>query len=580
MSQSAPELVRQGIADLREAAQLSARRLDHNPAALALGAAARIEERLDLGVDHTVAVLQGGTGSGKSALFNAIAEMDFAEVSAVRPTTHKATACVWGPGAGPLLDWLGVSRDAQIQRDSVLEAHIDELRGLILVDVPDYDSVADDHQQVADRLLLLADVLVWVTDPQKYADPALHERFAAVARAHPGHVSLVVLNQLDTVAPEAGRAIEAALTDLLVEAGLTDPIVASVSAATGAGVAALRTWLMAQTAHQTTALRRLAVGLGTAAWELAQSADVLAPGQLPDAVRSPSPGGAATVDAQFGKHLPDAVRSPSGGPSPSPGGAAADAAQPGSQAGDAAQPGSQAADAAQPGSQLADAAQPVGAAAGDAQPRSQAADAAQPGSQVGAGAQPAVPGHPGPGAQPAVPARLGAQAAVLARPSSGEPPDSAGWIGLAAATVVNALLEACAPAPTVALPLDLGANQTRAATSLWVAEAARHLPQQWATSVSFALGSPANIATRLADALDPLELPPRPGFWARWLRPGKAARARRADWEARLRAAISPVVDRTMTRPTEGLLQDRRQLRALLSQVLEASQEAASRPRR
>ena len=38
----------------------------------------RCEQRLDLGVDYTIVALAGGTGSGKSSLFNAIARTDFA----------------------------------------------------------------------------------------------------------------------------------------------------------------------------------------------------------------------------------------------------------------------------------------------------------------------------------------------------------------------------------------------------------------------------------------------------------------------------------------------------------------------
>jgi len=54
------------------------------PAHKALDAVA---QRLALGVDHTVIALFGGTGSGKSSLFNALTQLNFADVGARRPTT-------------------------------------------------------------------------------------------------------------------------------------------------------------------------------------------------------------------------------------------------------------------------------------------------------------------------------------------------------------------------------------------------------------------------------------------------------------------------------------------------------------
>src|ERR1700733_10033323 len=69
----------------------------------------RAGERLRLSANHTVAVLAGGTGSGKSSLFNRLAGADFSPVGITRPVTLNPHACVWGmEGAGPLLEWLGV----------------------------------------------------------------------------------------------------------------------------------------------------------------------------------------------------------------------------------------------------------------------------------------------------------------------------------------------------------------------------------------------------------------------------------------------------------------------------------------
>jgi GTP-binding protein EngB required for normal cell division len=277
MSSEKAAALAEALAELRQAAEIALRRLGEDGAVAALAAAELLEERLARGVDHTIVALQGGTGSGKSSLFNAIAEMSFSPVGVVRPTTTKATACVWGPGAEALLDWLGVERDSWIKRDSVLETHIGELRGLILVDLPDYDSAIEANRLIADKVMPLADVVIWVTDPQKYADQSLDERFVAAAEAHLGRVNMVVLNQVDTLAESDLHKVEQSLTALLVAHGLTDPVVALTSAKTGAGVDSVRRALMDQTGSGTSAMRRAAADLAAAARVFADTVDANRP---------------------------------------------------------------------------------------------------------------------------------------------------------------------------------------------------------------------------------------------------------------------------------------------------------------
>src|SRR5690625_3976848 len=130
-----------------------------------------VRDRLSVGVDYTVVALVGGTGSGKSSLFNALTGIDFARVGVKRPTTSEPLACVWGEGADRLLDHLEIASHNRFQRESELDVGTeDELRGLVLIDVPDHDSVAAEHREIVDQIVPLVDVLIWVLDPQKYAD--------------------------------------------------------------------------------------------------------------------------------------------------------------------------------------------------------------------------------------------------------------------------------------------------------------------------------------------------------------------------------------------------------------------------
>ncbi len=112
---------------------------------------AGVRDRLALGVDHTVVALVGGTGSGKSTVFNALTGLDFAEVGVRRPTTSEVAACVWAHDATSLLDWLGVARDRRIERESELDGESQaDLRGLVLLDLPDHDSIEAAHHAVVD----------------------------------------------------------------------------------------------------------------------------------------------------------------------------------------------------------------------------------------------------------------------------------------------------------------------------------------------------------------------------------------------------------------------------------------------
>ncbi len=195
-----------------------------DPAVLdrARAVSARAGERLRLSGEHTVVALAGSTGSGKSSLFNVLSGEVFSPVGVRRPTTSKAYASVWGSeGAAPLVQWLGVPRRQTTWRHGpgLREEEIGELDGLVLLDLPDHDSNVVEHQHEVDRLVELVDLLVWVVDPQKYADQVLHERYLRRLTGHQS-VTVVVLNQVDTVNPFAASECAEDLRRLLDDDGL------------------------------------------------------------------------------------------------------------------------------------------------------------------------------------------------------------------------------------------------------------------------------------------------------------------------------------------------------------------------
>ena len=131
---------------LRELIALSRTRLDAETLEDAGRVLEAANERYRLSGEYTVVAIAGATGSGKSSLFNALAGANRSQVGARRPTTAEPVACVWSdgrPGAEGLLDRLGVP--AHRRHTPVDEAP--ELRGLILLDLPDHDSAATENRR-------------------------------------------------------------------------------------------------------------------------------------------------------------------------------------------------------------------------------------------------------------------------------------------------------------------------------------------------------------------------------------------------------------------------------------------------
>jgi GTP-binding protein EngB required for normal cell division len=290
----------------------------------------RAGERLRLSASHTVVALAGGTGSGKSSLFNQLAGADFSTVGVTRPITRDAHACVWGvAGSGPLLEWLGVPRRYRYARGSALDRGEEAMAGLVLLDLPDHDSVVAGASQQVDRLVGLADLMVWVLDPQKYADAAVHRRFLVPLAGH-SEVVAVVLNQCDLLSEAQTEDCISDLRRLLDSEGLHDAAILVTSAVTGAGIDALRKLLVQTVSQRKAATARLSadmdgivarfapyVDAATAAQAAgASAADAGAPGSGDSgaAGNAPVPAGTASVQAASTARLADAFSAAAGVP--------------------------------------------------------------------------------------------------------------------------------------------------------------------------------------------------------------------------------------------------------------------------
>ena len=282
------------VAGLERAVDAARGRLDDAVVDEAQAVLDRAGQRLRLSAEHTVVALAGATGSGKSSLFNAVTGLDLAAIGVRRPTTAWALSCTWGAdGSGALLDWLGVPRRHQLARtDSMLDAGRSDtdLQGLVLLDLPDHDSTEVAHHVEVDRLVSLADVLVWVLDPQKYADAAVHERYLRPFAAH-ADIMLVVLNHVDAVPAGEVKGLLADVRRVLAEDGLGSVPVLPMSARTGAGVEDLRRALVKRVKTKRSMTARLVADVETAAVRLHELTGDVRPG---DAARSSK---RAVVDA-------------------------------------------------------------------------------------------------------------------------------------------------------------------------------------------------------------------------------------------------------------------------------------------
>ncbi|MQA97978.1 MAG: hypothetical protein GEV11_26450 [Streptosporangiales bacterium] len=222
----------------------------------------RADARLRLSGEYTVVALAGGTGSGKSSLFNAVCGLDFSAVGVTRPTTSVTHACVWGEAeASELLSWFGVPRRFQHARASALDEGDARLNGLILLDLPDHDSVRIEHALESDRFIGAVDLLIWVLDPQKYADAVVHHRYLSEMAGH-GAVTVIVLNQVDRL---ESQEIEECLNDLrrlLDSDELVQPHMMTTSAATGQGVDELKDLLVEVVTDRRAMAERLAADVG------------------------------------------------------------------------------------------------------------------------------------------------------------------------------------------------------------------------------------------------------------------------------------------------------------------------------
>ena len=184
-----------------------------------------------------LAVVGGSTGAGKSTLVNALVGHPVTRAGAIRPTTrqpillHNPTEAAWFEG-GRVLPGLsrirgvtaaghvpssraGAKPDPGAMSSLVLLADPAVPAGIALLDAPDVDSISEDNRKLAGQLLAAADLWIFVTTANRYAD-AVPWQLLLNAAARDIMVAVV----LDRVPADAEAEVSDDLRSLLDREGL------------------------------------------------------------------------------------------------------------------------------------------------------------------------------------------------------------------------------------------------------------------------------------------------------------------------------------------------------------------------
>jgi hypothetical protein len=193
-------------------------------------------ERLDAPADPLLVVmLCGSTAVGKSSLINALAGADIscpglgamtsAAVLYVHEQDDPARLFEYGEAVGQLAR----------QSHTVVWHRRDALRHKVLVDTPDLDSVVRRHRELTAVLVQAADVVLFVTTPEKYKTMQAAQW---VAQQRQQRALVFVLNKWDRegigLQYDHREVVEGDFRRLLVEGGFASPILFKVSSLCGA----------------------------------------------------------------------------------------------------------------------------------------------------------------------------------------------------------------------------------------------------------------------------------------------------------------------------------------------------------
>ncbi|MDO4917849.1 MAG: dynamin family protein [Rothia sp. (in: high G+C Gram-positive bacteria)] len=184
-------------------------------------------------------VVGGSTGAGKSTLVNTLLGEPITRSGAIRPTTRQPVLLhrpedidtldtahllphlerIKFEGKGQLIgaDYGKVDQLITVETESIPA-------GIALIDAPDVDSVSEDNRRLAQQLLQSADLWLFVTTANRYADAVPWELLHEAARRD---ITISVI--LNRVPEGAEDEIEDDLRRMLHEAGIDPALLLTVT---------------------------------------------------------------------------------------------------------------------------------------------------------------------------------------------------------------------------------------------------------------------------------------------------------------------------------------------------------------
>ncbi len=139
--------------------------------------------------------LVGGTGTGKSTIFNSIAGKSLSKVDGCRPCTTEALVYVHEKYFDDMIH-CPCFDGGETPRISLISHSNDAFLDLVMVDSPDFDSVEQSNISVFESIFVISDIIVFVTSQEKYADLTGREIQNRVLSW--GKRSILVINKCDS----------------------------------------------------------------------------------------------------------------------------------------------------------------------------------------------------------------------------------------------------------------------------------------------------------------------------------------------------------------------------------------------
>ncbi|MFW0109763.1 dynamin family protein [Rothia sp. P13129] len=175
-------------------------------------------------------VVGGSTGAGKSTLVNTLLGQPITRSGAIRPTTRQPVLIHREEDAPaltperilPHLERIQTHDGKLVGADPTLTDQIYTVQtenipaGIALIDAPDVDSVSEDNRRLAKQLLSAADLWLFVTTANRYADAVPWELLTEAAARD---ITIAVV--LNRVPEGAEQEIEEDLRHMLQRAGIT-----------------------------------------------------------------------------------------------------------------------------------------------------------------------------------------------------------------------------------------------------------------------------------------------------------------------------------------------------------------------